>query len=179
MNTKARKANSAKGAIDSIFPSAPKLLVVAVALACSSATGRRKPGMLAPGLGATQIQIGLTVGYARIAPQTGDDVVIDPSGASAKTVTYAGGSYTGNSLTINSLTFSNASSADILDLTGGTLSVTNKFWAKTNSIVKNSEIQAVVQTLYLNGTGANASDISNLQISSGAGILGGTGKVTG
>ena len=99
-----------------------------------------------------------------------------PLARSAKTVTYAGTGYTGNSLTINSLTFSNGSTADILDLTGGTLSVTNKFWAKTNSIVKirNSSGSAA---LYLNGTGANASDISNLQISSG-GILGGTGKVT-
>ena len=67
MNTKARKPNSAKGAIDLVFPSAPKLLVIAVALACSSAYGATKTWDAgARDLEQLQIQIGLTVDYARI-----------------------------------------------------------------------------------------------------------------
>lgn len=176
MNTRARKANSAKGAIDLVFPSAPKLLVIAVALACSSsgAFAANKTWSEGGGDWSDNNWGGSWVwgsGWVyNSKPADGDSVTIDPSGGS-KTVTYAGTGYTNNSLTINSLTFSNGSTADILDLTGGTLTVTNKFWAKTNSIVKVN----TGATLTLNGTGSNASSLSNLSILGGT--LNGSGTV--
>ena len=171
MNTKARKQNVAKGAIDLVFPSAPKVLVIAVALACSSAYGATRTWDTGTGTWSSASgNWGNSSTYpwpANPAPTTGDTVIIDPSGGSAKTVTYAGTGYPSTSLTINSLTFSNGSTADILDLTGGTLSVTNAFTAKTNSIVN------VKTGATLNLNGASTMSIFNL-----AGTLGGGGALS-
>ena len=78
MNTKARKPNSAKGAIDLVFPSAPKLLVIAVALACSSAYGATKTWNAGTGTWSNADTNWTSVAGSN-SPQTGDTVIIDPN----------------------------------------------------------------------------------------------------
>lgn len=140
MNNEARKPKGAKGAFDVAFPSAPKLLVVAVALACASPVAMAADQTWTTGNGDWSGNnwgwyLNNGVKYNKH-PANGDNVTVDPTGSSAKTVTYSGAGYSGNSLTINRLTFSDGCTGDILDLTGGTLSVSSTFTAGTNSVVR-------------------------------------------
>jgi hypothetical protein len=169
MNTKARKANSAKGAIELAFPSAPKLLVVALAMACTSsvAVAANVSWNSDGGDGNWSTNSKWSGGSKPIA---GDSVTINPTKGNF-TVIYDGTGYTNNSLTINSLSLPGVS-PDTLTLTGtslnsSTLSVTNSFTAFSDSTVNVNQYA----TLNLNGT-------SSLGIFNLAGTLGGTGTVT-